>query len=71
LIFYIYLYGIYGRFRLCLPTFVMKFNLENALQSNRDNTHTTLIFNVPDLKLLITDPDPQIENQEFRIQILN
>jgi len=24
---------------------------------------------VPDLKLIISDPDPQIENQEFRIPI--
>jgi len=29
------------------------------------------INNVLDPKLIISDPDPQIENQEFRIRILD
>ena len=29
----------------------------------------TVIFSVLDPKLITSDPDPQIENQEFRIRI--
>ena len=37
------------------------FNLSNCL----------LKTSVPDPKLIISDPDPQIQNQEFRIRILD
>ena len=30
----------------------------------------SIVSNVPDPKLIISDLDPQIENQEFRIRIL-
>jgi len=29
----------------------------------------SILSSVPDPKLIISDPDPQIENQEFRIRI--
>jgi len=38
--------------------------------SGGEQTLVQVIGSVPDLKLLITDPDPLMENQEFRIRIL-
>jgi len=54
---------------LRLP-FLVKENVELNLN---DLTKSSVVLkgSVPDPKLIISDPDPKIENQEFRIQILD
>jgi len=67
-------------FLLCPVTIsASRLNVPRQRASTRKNSEClSILFNeamvrstLPDPKLIISDPDPQIENQEFRIRILD